>query len=609
MDTVPGDFTFGKKTDNGLVSIESELEQYRRPLIPDPSSIQKPVLKPQVEVPSDFVGPSRPQQKYDDDSSSSSDDDQEEVADHHKLPVKEQEISLEEQRVRELSKILPCSHEVLLRGHSKTVTTIDCDAKGIRLISGANDYDVRMWDFTGMNKNMNSFRIIEPSEGHVVRALSWAPNSTQFLVCTGSSQPKVYNRDGKEVLECIKGDMYISDLNHTRGHTHMVKDGQWSPTENNIFMTCSSDSTVRLWDVNSKLVGVEQQLSHKALIKCKNSKGVKIGCTTCRFSTDGKLVAVACDDGAIHIYNSRNQYSRPEQSMQGAHKEDVTSLEFFKNNTQLLSRAMDSTLKLWDVRNLKKPVEVWYNLDNNFWNTKVSLSPDEKTILTGVSAKREDDFGKVAFIDAEFPYKIKGQLSISKGSVTSVLWQPVLNQIFVGSTDGTITILYDPEKSNKGALLCISKKPREAQPDDIQYMPEIRTPHALPSFKENTTNRKRRLEKIRQDPFLSKKPEMPLQGVGKGGKIAGASTTTQFIMRTQAERKDLRDDPREALLALDEETRKNPQFIFNAYKSTQPGAIFDYTTPEHEEQELLSRYNKICPSCGLKICKCGNSKS
>lgn len=37
----------------------------------------------------------------------------------------------------------------------------------------------------------------------------------------------------------------------------MVRDGQWSPVDNNTFVTGSSDSSIRIWDINSKKVGVE----------------------------------------------------------------------------------------------------------------------------------------------------------------------------------------------------------------------------------------------------------------------------------------------------------------------------------------------------------------
>ena len=331
MDSLPQGFISTKTKEKEEDSLQAELEKYKRPLIPQ-DSFEKPQLKTfQSMQSSEFVGPARPDTI---EESSSSSDDEIDMSYQQDNP-----LSLEEQRVRELAKQLPCSHEVLLRGHSKTVTTIDCDAKGIRLITGGNDYDVRMWDFTGMNNSMNSFRIIEPSEGHPVRTVSWSPNSTQFLVCTGSAKPKVFNRDGKELFECIKGDMYISDLTHTRGHTQMVKSGQWSPVDNNVFMTCSLDSTVRLWDVTSKLMGVEQQLAHKVVMKCKSAKGVKVGCSTCRYSADGRMIAVGCDDGSIHIYNARNHFSRAEISFQNAHTTDITSLHFFIDGQSFLSRS------------------------------------------------------------------------------------------------------------------------------------------------------------------------------------------------------------------------------------------------------------------------------
>ena len=55
----------------------------------------------------------------------------------------------------------------------------------------------------------------------------------------------------------IKGDMYISDMSNTKGHVAALTDGQWNPKANNIFMTSSMDSTVRLWDLESKTVGVD----------------------------------------------------------------------------------------------------------------------------------------------------------------------------------------------------------------------------------------------------------------------------------------------------------------------------------------------------------------
>lgn len=61
---------------------------------------------------------------------------------------------------------------------------------------------------------------------------------------------KMVDRDGRIGNISIKGDMYITDMSKTKGHTQEVNDGMFSNTELNWFVTCSQDSTVRLWDIN-----------------------------------------------------------------------------------------------------------------------------------------------------------------------------------------------------------------------------------------------------------------------------------------------------------------------------------------------------------------------
>jgi len=56
----------------------------------------------------------------------------------------------------------------VLKGHHKAITSISIDSPGSRLCSGSYDYFTRLWDFYGMDKNMQSFRVIEPVEGHPI---------------------------------------------------------------------------------------------------------------------------------------------------------------------------------------------------------------------------------------------------------------------------------------------------------------------------------------------------------------------------------------------------------------------------------------------------------
>ena len=64
-----------------------------------------------------------------------------------------------------------------------------------------------------------------------VPQVSWSPTGDAFLVVTGSPQPKVYSRDGKEEGEFVRGDMYIRDMKNTKGHVSGCTGGMWHPTE------------------------------------------------------------------------------------------------------------------------------------------------------------------------------------------------------------------------------------------------------------------------------------------------------------------------------------------------------------------------------------------
>ena len=126
---------------------------------------------------------------------------------------------------------LPISHEAALKGHVKAVTALSIDPGGGRVATGGTDYKVRLYDFGGMDKHHRAFREIEPDDGHVVVALSHSPSGDRFLCCTGSAQPKIYDRDGLELLEFARGDPYIRDMRQTKGHITIVTGGQWHPTE------------------------------------------------------------------------------------------------------------------------------------------------------------------------------------------------------------------------------------------------------------------------------------------------------------------------------------------------------------------------------------------
>lgn len=76
-------------------------------------------------------------------------------------------------------------------------------------------------------------------------------------LCSVSEQAKVLDRDGHELLECVKGYQFISDVANTKGHISGLTSGCWHPRNRDEFLTGSLDGYVwRIidWGHESELV-------------------------------------------------------------------------------------------------------------------------------------------------------------------------------------------------------------------------------------------------------------------------------------------------------------------------------------------------------------------
>jgi WD repeat-containing protein 70 len=116
----------------------------------------------------------------------------------------------------------PITHEVILKDHTKVVSALTLDPSGARVLSGSHDYDCKLWDFGGMDLRCKPFKSWEPAETYhvrlTIRIVSWenvdsmtltfqihdlkySNDGQQFIVISGTTQAKLYDRDGEE--KCV----------------------------------------------------------------------------------------------------------------------------------------------------------------------------------------------------------------------------------------------------------------------------------------------------------------------------------------------------------------------------------------------------------------------
>nr|CAG4643812.1 EOG090X0364 [Lepidurus arcticus] len=507
---------------------------------PLPPSLSK-TKKPQSEDP-------------DDDSSSDEEGDAEE----------------EEEEDLGLAGRIPCSMSITIEHGSKPVAALSIDPAGARLVSGGVDYEVRFWDFAGMDTSLQSFRTIRPCESHPILHVEYSVTGDTVLVIPGSAQAKVLDRDGFEKMECVKGDQYINDTARTKGHTAGLTYGAWHPREKNEFMTSSEDGTCRLWTV-------DKPLQHKAIMKCRSAGGLRATPGACTFSRDGNTVAAVCSDGSIQMWDHRKNYVNTCWLVRDAHSNgtDPSCIRYSYEGTQIATRGGDDTLKLWDVRINKKPVQVATDLYSRFATTECVFSPDDKLIVTGTSM-RKGETGKLVFLEKD-TFEIVKEIEMPT-HVVRVSWHPKINELLVGCGNGQIKVFYDDKLSQRGAKLCMSKMKKKERMSDIVSTAHIITPHALPLFKQDRPKSTRRMmEKMRKDPVASHRPDMPVYSRGSGGRVAASgSTLSSYIVRNLgiSQRLDDEQDPREAILKYAKEAAENPFWVTPAYKTTQPKPIF-----------------------------------
>lgn len=224
----------------------------------------------------------------------------------------------------------------------QAVSALTLDPSGSRLVSGSYDYDVKFWDFAGMGTSLKPFKTTEPVEGHPIHHLEYSQTGDSLLVITSSLQPRLYSREGVELTEFVKGDMYLRDMRHTKGHVAEVTSAMWHPHDRDQFITGSADSTVRIWDVNNKW-------EHKTVLIVRGKgpgaqQRTKI--TACAYSPDAKWIGAVSTDGTINLWGTNGPMTRPTATVEGHVRQSETSgIVFSQDRYHLVTRGGDETVK------------------------------------------------------------------------------------------------------------------------------------------------------------------------------------------------------------------------------------------------------------------------
>lgn len=245
---------------------------------------------------------------------------------------------------------------IALRGHTAGVRTVQFDATGEHLLTGAKDNTARIWS-VATGEQVRALR------GHAapVATARYQPGGDLILTASGDGTARLWDANSGKLLHVLQG------------HQGPLLAAAWSP-DGNMAGTVSTDGTGRLWSPETG--ELLTTLAGHDLVQVASLAGFRPGVFAIAFSPDSTLVATGGADGTARVWGSQ---SGEEVALLRGHEGYVQSVHFSADGALLATSSMDGTARVWD---LASKAEVAVMEGHRVEVYRAVFGPEGKRLLT-----------------------------------------------------------------------------------------------------------------------------------------------------------------------------------------------------------------------------------
>jgi len=134
------------------------------------------------------------------------------------------------------------------------------------------------------------------------------------------------------------------------GHTEDINSIEFMPSDSNCFASCSDDLTVRLWDIrtSNEITKFEIPQANKPQIEVEGVEEQSDSLTSLAFSSSGRLIFTGHSDGSVLGFDVLSDKTHmPAFTLKEAHERHVSCIGVAPSGDAVCTGSWDSSLKIW----------------------------------------------------------------------------------------------------------------------------------------------------------------------------------------------------------------------------------------------------------------------